>query len=91
MTRAEHSSELVWKNPATGKDETHVAGEPVGFIIEFENRGEGPLPRLAPLVNELRPGQEPPSNGGSSTTASSSTSGRSPPPARSKSRSPMTT
>jgi L-ascorbate metabolism protein UlaG (beta-lactamase superfamily) len=37
MTRAEHSSELVWKNPATGKDETHVGGEPTGFIIEFEN------------------------------------------------------
>jgi L-ascorbate metabolism protein UlaG (beta-lactamase superfamily) len=37
MTRAEHSSELVWKNPATGKDETHVGGEPGGFIIEFEN------------------------------------------------------
>jgi L-ascorbate metabolism protein UlaG (beta-lactamase superfamily) len=37
MTRAEHSSELVWKNSATGKDETHVGGEPVGFIIEFEN------------------------------------------------------
>src|SRR5262245_32477509 len=37
MTRAEHSSELVWKNPATGKDETHVGGEPVGFIIQLEN------------------------------------------------------
>lgn len=37
MTRAEHSSELVWKNSATGKDETHVGGEPVGFVIEFEN------------------------------------------------------
>jgi L-ascorbate metabolism protein UlaG (beta-lactamase superfamily) len=37
MTRAEHSSELVWKNPLTGKDETYVGGEPVGFIIEFEN------------------------------------------------------
>jgi L-ascorbate metabolism protein UlaG (beta-lactamase superfamily) len=37
MTRAEHSSELVWKNPASGKDETHIGGEPVGFIIEFEN------------------------------------------------------
>lgn len=37
MTRAEHSSELVWKNPATGKDETHVGGEPVGFVIELEN------------------------------------------------------
>ena len=37
MTRAEHSSELVWKNPATGKDEVHVGGEPVGFVIQFEN------------------------------------------------------
>ena len=36
-TRAEHSSELNWRNPATGKDETHVGGEPVGFIIELEN------------------------------------------------------
>ena len=34
---AEHSSELVWKNPATGKDEVHVGGEPVGYIIELEN------------------------------------------------------
>ncbi len=24
MTRAEHSSELVWKNPATGKDELPI-------------------------------------------------------------------
>lgn len=37
MTHAEHSSELVWRNPATGKDETHVGGEPCGFVIEFEN------------------------------------------------------
>ena len=37
MTRAEHSSEFVWKNPATGKDEVHVGGEPAGFVIEFEN------------------------------------------------------
>lgn len=37
MTRAEHSSELVWRNPATGKDEVHVGGEPVGFILELEN------------------------------------------------------
>lgn len=37
MVRAEHSSELVWNNPATGKDETHVGGEPVGFVIELEN------------------------------------------------------
>ena len=35
--RAEHSSILVWKNPATGKDEPHFGGEPVGFIIEMEN------------------------------------------------------
>lgn len=35
--RAEHSSELLWKNPATNKDETHPGGEPLGFIIEFEN------------------------------------------------------
>lgn len=35
--RAEHSSTLVWANPATGKDETHVGGEPVGYIIELEN------------------------------------------------------
>ena len=34
---AEHSSELVWKNPATDKDETHYGGEPVGYIIELEN------------------------------------------------------
>lgn len=35
--RAEHSSVIVWKNPATGKDEAHYGGEPVGFIIELEN------------------------------------------------------
>ena len=37
MTHAEHSSVYVWHNPATGKDETHPGGEPVGFIIELEN------------------------------------------------------
>ena len=37
LVHAEHSSEMVWRNPATGKDETHVGGEPGGFIIEFEN------------------------------------------------------
>lgn len=37
MVHAEHSSELVWKNPATNKDEIHVGGEPVGFIVELEN------------------------------------------------------
>lgn len=35
--RAEHSSVIVWKNPATGKDEAHPGGEPVGYIIELEN------------------------------------------------------
>lgn len=34
---AEHSSLLMWHNPATGKDEVHVGGEPIGFIIELEN------------------------------------------------------
>jgi L-ascorbate metabolism protein UlaG (beta-lactamase superfamily) len=34
---AEHSSTLVWHNPATGKNETHSGGEPVGYIIELEN------------------------------------------------------
>jgi len=34
---AEHSSVLVWKNSATGKEETHVGGEPLGYIIELEN------------------------------------------------------
>jgi len=37
MTRAEHSSELLWENPATKKNEVHVGGEPAGFILEFEN------------------------------------------------------
>jgi L-ascorbate metabolism protein UlaG (beta-lactamase superfamily) len=35
--RAEHSSVLVWKNAETGKDQTYVGGEPVGWIIELEN------------------------------------------------------
>ena len=35
--RAEHSSVINWKNPATNKDEIHVGGEPVGFIIELED------------------------------------------------------
>lgn len=37
MTRAEHSSEFRWTNPATGRTEIHVGGEPAGFIIELEN------------------------------------------------------
>jgi L-ascorbate metabolism protein UlaG (beta-lactamase superfamily) len=35
--RAEHSSVLVWRNPASEKDETHPGGEAVGWIIELEN------------------------------------------------------
>jgi L-ascorbate metabolism protein UlaG (beta-lactamase superfamily) len=35
--RADHSSLLVYKNPSTGKDESHAAGEPLGYIIELEN------------------------------------------------------
>ena len=35
--QAEHSSLLVWKNPATEKNEAHPAGEAVGYIIELEN------------------------------------------------------
>lgn len=34
---AEHSSELVWRNPASTKEEVHVGGEPVGYLIELEN------------------------------------------------------
>lgn len=34
--RAEHSSELAWKD-AAGKDVVLPGGEPVGFIIEMEN------------------------------------------------------
>ena len=34
---AEHSSVINWKNPATNKDEIHVGGEPVGFILELED------------------------------------------------------
>lgn len=35
--QAEHSSLLVWNNPATEKNEAHPAGEAVGYIIELEN------------------------------------------------------
>ncbi len=37
MVHAEHSSELDWVNPATGKHEIHAGGEPVGYIIQLEN------------------------------------------------------
>lgn len=36
-THAEHSSALVWHNPALERDETHYGGEPTGLIIELEN------------------------------------------------------
>jgi L-ascorbate metabolism protein UlaG (beta-lactamase superfamily) len=35
--QAEHSSLLVHNNPATGKNESHPAGEAMGYIIEMEN------------------------------------------------------
>ena len=35
--QAEHSSLLVHNNPATGKNESHPAGEAVGYIIQMEN------------------------------------------------------
>src|SRR2546428_3128626 len=54
MTRAEHSSELVWKNPATGKDELHVGGEPAGFVIEVENGVKGYHMGDAGLLRGLR-------------------------------------
>ena len=34
---AEHSSLLVWKNPATDKNESHPAGEAIGYIFQMEN------------------------------------------------------
>jgi L-ascorbate metabolism protein UlaG (beta-lactamase superfamily) len=37
QVRAEHSSEMILKDPATGKDTTYSAGEPIGWIIELEN------------------------------------------------------
>lgn len=35
--KAEHSSLLVWNNPATSKNESHPAGEAMGYIIQMEN------------------------------------------------------
>ena len=37
QVHAEHSSEMILKDPATGKDTSYYAGEPVGFIIQVEN------------------------------------------------------
>jgi L-ascorbate metabolism protein UlaG (beta-lactamase superfamily) len=37
MVHAEHSSELLWRDPVSAKMQVHPGGEPVGFIIEMEN------------------------------------------------------
>ena len=37
QVHADHSSEMVLKDPATGKDGSYPGGEPVGYIIELEN------------------------------------------------------
>jgi L-ascorbate metabolism protein UlaG (beta-lactamase superfamily) len=37
MVPAEHSSEFSYRDPQTGRTETHVGGEPVGYVIEFED------------------------------------------------------
>ena len=37
QVHAEHSSEMILKDPATGKNTSYPAGEPVGFIIQLEN------------------------------------------------------
>jgi len=37
MVRAEHSSEVVYKDPATGKQTMYPGGEPAGYIIELED------------------------------------------------------
>lgn len=37
QVHAEHSSEMILKDPATGKDVSYAAGEPVGLIIQLEN------------------------------------------------------
>ncbi len=37
MVRAEHSSELKWNHPDTGKPALFEGGEPAGWIIEMEN------------------------------------------------------
>jgi L-ascorbate metabolism protein UlaG (beta-lactamase superfamily) len=37
QVHAEHSSEMVLKDPVTGKEAVYPGGEPVGLIIELEN------------------------------------------------------
>jgi L-ascorbate metabolism protein UlaG (beta-lactamase superfamily) len=37
MVHAEHSSEVLYKNPETNTKEVYPGGEPAGYIIELEN------------------------------------------------------
>lgn len=37
MVRAEHSSEVSYKDPKTGKTSMEPGGEPAGYIVEMEN------------------------------------------------------
>jgi L-ascorbate metabolism protein UlaG (beta-lactamase superfamily) len=37
QVHADHSSEMVLKDPATGKEGVYPGGEPVGYIIQLEN------------------------------------------------------
>ncbi len=37
MTRAEHSSAIVWSDPETDKTTVHPGGEPSGYILRMEN------------------------------------------------------
>ena len=37
MVHAEHSSEIVHKDPETGEQSVHPGGEPAGYIIELED------------------------------------------------------
>lgn len=37
MVRAEHSSQVAHKDPATGQETAHPGGEPAGYIVELED------------------------------------------------------
>lgn len=37
MVHAEHSSEVQYKDPKTGKESMHPGGEPAGYVIKLEN------------------------------------------------------
>ena len=66
QVHAEHSSEMILKDPVTGTDTSFSAGEPVGFIIQLENGlfgdmkmiGEYYKPDLLPDRRPLRHGSE---------------------------------